>query len=521
MGGGAGRTTGSAGGAGPRAPRTGARPRVAWRVRACGLLAGVLLAGAPAPGGVARAAEAVAPPHITGSNRLEYGVTRTRGDETFEDLFRVALGWRGFTADARLHINQPSSGAAAESLDQRAFGWADDHLDILAGNFYETWGRGLLLRAYESRSATVGRVERSLAFDRDIDGVRVRGRQGPFTATLLSGRPLLAPVSGSIGGTAEGRPDRLRGARLELAPAGPLRAAANYLRVDRAAPTGGYGKDIFASGEISATGDWLDVTLEGVTRRPEPSAALPHGDAFYSALSAFQGPFALTWEFKDYNHMNALYNEPPTLVKTQSWTLLNRATHVVETDDDLGHQVEARWSAGAETGATLTHARSDHHDEAADFRFREWTLEGRHRLGVTGTRLRAVADRAEDRLKGDRRRWTLGGEAELPLDDRNSLAFTAEWQQTDPLFATRRTRRLGQIEFQHAPWLTVTAQGEKSVEKGAPRTRWGSLTVNLAWGAHNLNVYYGSRPAGFLCTGGYCFFAPAFDGFELRLLSRF
>lgn len=494
--------------------------RVALRtVAAAAAAVAVIVFGAV--GSRAAHAAGAAPPHISGSNRLEYGLTRTKGEETFEDLLRLAVGWRSFTADARLHLTQPSSGAAAESLDQRSFGWSDDHIDILAGNFYETWGRGLLLRVYESRSATVGRVERSLAYDRDIDGVRLRGRQGPFTATLLSGRPQLTPVSGSFSGGAEGRPDRLRGARLEMAPAGPLRAAANYLRVNRAGFDGDEsGKDVFVSGELSATGDWLDVAIEGAFRRPELSAGLPRGDALYTAVSAFQGPFALTWEFKDYNHFNALYNEPPTLVKTQSWTLLNRQTHVVETDDDLGQQIEARWSADGETGVTLTHSRSDHHDEEPDFRFREWTLEGRHRLSLTGTRLRAVADRAEDRLKGDERRWTLGGEAEVPLDDVNSLTFIAEWQQTDPLFGDRRTRRLGQVEFQHAPWLTVTAQAEKSVESGAPRTRWGSLTVNLAWGVHNLNVYYGSRPAGFLCTGGYCYFAPAFDGFELRLLTR-
>ena len=76
--------------------------------------------------------------------------------------------------------------------------------------------------------------------------------------------------------------------------------------------------------------------------------------------------------------------------------------------------------------------------------------------------------------------------------------------------------------YQRAPWLTVTAQAEKTDQRGIPRTHWSSLTVNLAFlERHNLNLWYGARPAGFLCTSGYCFFAPAFDGFEARLLTRF
>lgn len=460
---------------------------------------------------------------LAGSNRLEYGTARQDGAESLDDLFRLEARWRGFTVGARLHVSQPSGGAAAESLDQRWFAYAGQSYEILAGTFYETWGAGLLLRAYEARSATVGRVERSLAFDRDIDGVRLRGARGPLRGTLLSGRPRRTALSGEIDSESGPRIDRLRGARLEARPADPFTLAGSWLRVNvPEGDTGRFRTDEFHSLETTARFDFGEVRAAWAARRLEaPVGPARTGDATSVSASGYQGPFTLTYEFKDNESFQAAYNEPPTLVKTQSWTLLNRQTHVTNPNDEVGHQVEAGWSPGPESGLTLNYSRSDHHDFDALYRYRQWTLEGRHRLGESGPRLKLVVDRAEDALKGDDERWTVGGEFEAPLSPDWSLTTIAEWQQTDLLFLGRGTRRLAQLELQRASLLTLTALVEKSSESEEGHDTFPSLTVNLNRGNHNLNLFYGRRPTGFLCTGGYCFLARAFDGFEARLVSRF
>ena len=40
-------------------------------------------------------------------------------------------------------------------------------------------------------------------------------------------------------------------------------------------------------------------------------------------------------------------------------------------------------------------------------------------------------------------------------------------------------------------------------------------------GGNNLFLFGGARPAGLVCSGGFCFFAAEFEGVEARLLSSF
>jgi hypothetical protein len=133
-----------------------------------------------------------------------------------------------------------------------------------------------------------------------------------------------------------------------------------------------------------------------------------------------------------------------------------------------------------------------------------------------------VADWSRDMIKGDQDRWTAGGELEIFIDDRNSLVGIFEWQRADHVVGDTSTRSLITLEYQHSPWLTLALQGENGRSPIDERDTWASLTANVSWtGSHNLNLFVGRRPAGLLCTGGYCFFASAFDGVEVRITSRF
>jgi len=468
---------------------------------------------------------------LSGSNRLEYGLTRENGDESFEDLFRVDAGWRRWTLSARFHAIEPSEGPGEEVIDQRSLQYLDDNVEILGGNYYETWGRGVLLRAYETRTASVGRIERSVSLDRDIDGVRVRAHHGMLSGTALSGRPLLVPQSGEPTSPGAGeRLDTIRGARGVLDPWDGVSVAGSYLRVntiDPGDPTpedAARIRDEFLSGEIDLSRGFLTAHLTGATRQADPLLLSEDGRAWYGALTAAAYSIGASFEFKDYERFLGAYNEPPTLVKTQSWTLLNRGTHLSNPDDEVGRQGALEWSPGLEDGIALNHSRSDNHARDEVFEFRQWTLEGRLRPGRddTGPRLRAVLDHEIDRIKGITDRWSVGGDIEIGLDDVQSVAATLEWQTIEYVAADKQTLSLLTLEYQQAPWLTLALQGETAAVAVDGRDTWTSATVNVAFGGrHNLNVFVGRRPTGFLCTGGYCFLAPAFDGIEVRLISLF
>ncbi len=495
-----------------------------------GLIAS-LVAGACSVTAVPAAAEDTGDLFLSGSNRLEYGLAREDGDESFEDLFRVDAGWRRWTLSARFHAIEPSEGPGLEQIDQRSLQYIDDHVEILGGNYYETWGRGVLLRAYETRTASVGRIERSVSLDRDIDGVRVRGRHGMLSGTALSGRPLLVPQSGEPASEEAGeRLDTIRGARGVLDPFDGVTLSGSYLRVNTIDPGDPSPeeaeriRDEFLSGEIDVVRGFLTAHLTGAQRQSDPLLLSEDGRAWYGALTAAAYSIGASFEFKDYERFISSYNEPPTLVKTQSWTLLNRGTHLSNPDDEVGRQVALEWSPGLEDGIALNHSRSDNHERDEVIEFRQWTLEGRLRPGRddTGPRIRVVLDHEIDRIKGITDRWSMGGDVEIELDDVQSLAATLEVQTIEYVAADKQTLSLVTLEYQQAPWLTLALQGETAAVAVDGRDTWGSATVNVAWsGRHNLNVFVGRRPTGFLCTGGYCFLAPAFDGIEVRLISLF
>jgi len=484
-----------------------------------------LLAAAPA------SAQDTGDLFLSGSNRIEYGLAREDGDESFEDLFRLDAGWRRWSLSARYHAIEPSEGPGLEEIDQRSLQYVDDHLEVLGGNYYETWGRGVLLRAYETRTASVGRIERSVALDRDIDGVRVRGRYGNLAGTVLSGRPLLVPQSGEPASDRTGeRLDTIRGARAVIDPLDGVSVAGSYLRIntiDPGDPTpedAARIRDEFLSGEIDLVRGFLTAHLTGARRQADPLLLPENGRAWYGAVTAAAYSFGASFEFKDYERFISSYNEPPTLVKTQSWTLLNRGTHLSNPDDEVGKQVAIEWSPGLEDGLALNHSRSDNHNADLVFEFRQWTLEARLRPGPddSGPRLRAVLDHETDRIKGITDRWSVGGDVEIGIDEVRSVAATLEIQTTEYVAAEKQTLSLVTLEYQQAPWLTLALQGETAAVAVDGRDTWASATVNLAWsGRHNLNVFVGRRPTGFLCTGGYCFLAPAFDGIEVRLISLF
>ena len=51
-------------------------------------------------------------------------------------------------------------------------------IEVWAGNYYQTLGNGLILRALEQRFVTLNRVDRAFNLDRNLDGVRVRAGHG-------------------------------------------------------------------------------------------------------------------------------------------------------------------------------------------------------------------------------------------------------------------------------------------------------------------------------------------------------
>lgn len=425
--------------------------------------------------------------------------------------------------------SQHASGATTDSVgvEQRTFTIRTDPVTITAGNFYQTLGRGLLLRAYENRFVNLGRSDRSFSLDRDIDGIRIQGEFRNVELTALSGRPRLTVTSG-------GSATPQAGLRVDLVQGFD---AKGYLPGDRA----WLGVSVLGleRRSLARRGDPTpEQTMRGVRAGADTEAAslyvewadirwatelvgLKDSRALYGEVTASHGDFGVSVELKDYNNFASPYSEPPTLVRTHSSVLLNAATHVMKPTEE-GVQIELIHTPNAQhtTTANLTGAWSEFFGNT--FRFRELFAE--HRFDGGAVDAGVFADWAEDDFSGDRNRWAVGLSTEIQ-SDAHSVFVDGEWQRIDPEGTEANfSNAFLQSGYSRAGILSVALRFQWTTRPSifGDRTQWLGGTLNVqANENHSVFVFAGARPPGLVCSGGFCFFAPEFEGLELRLLTTF
>ncbi len=446
------------------------------------------------------------------------------GAVNLDGWFDTRAYYRDWEASARFRVHQSSGiagDASEETIDRRHVAFHSSDLEVWAGNYYVTFGNGLILRTLEERFVTLNRTERAFNLDRNLDGVRVRSSQGPAALTLVSGRPNRQSLSTVGGASAETTQDLLQGGEA-TASAGPFTGGFGYVRAEledagAAVPTRNQ-EDLVSYRGRAAAGGWSGE-FEYAEKRPHGEFD-SRGFARYLRVDGAVGPVGMSLEAKSYRRFSFPYNQPPTLVRTQESVLLNRATHVLLPEDERGVQAEILVAPSLDTSVLLNLSGSGDHHDSYGRQYREVYLEGRgERDGVGAARL--GLDWGRDRLEGVDDRWTAALELERFVTGAQSLIVDLEMQAVDE-FRARHTHGLMSLAWSKAGAWTASVTGEHDSERDLDRRDWlfGSLDLRLSE-RHDLTVGYGSRPEGTVCTGGFCFVSPAFEGAEVRLLSRF
>lgn len=485
------------------------------------LLAGPVLPG----GGTARAAEILQHSESVRTEALYLrkpppGAFDIQDDATNADLWlETRASWRRLEGSARLRLHR-SGGIEGddgeESLDRRYLTLRLPEISVTAGNFYETFGNGLVLRTLEQRFVTLNRVDRAFNLDRNLDGVRVRAERGPVRLTALRGTLESVETFGAGGSLPLPRGDRLWGGEGVVA-AGPAEIGVAYLEHEIPVGERRQREDL-----VSVRGAWnwngLGGTLEVAGKRHLPDA--PRGTARYARLDWSWGRFGVSLEGKSYRNFLFDADELPSLVRTHESVLLNRATHVLLPDDERGLQAEILYAPDLFTTFTLNLAGSE--GAASPRIFRETYLEARtERDGLGAGRLGLDWARDLTKFPAVRNRWTGALELEAFVSDAGSVIADLELQAVESRIGDL-TNQLLQLGYSRAGRWTLTLTGEHTTDTTQPRRDWlfATLDVRLSQ-RHDLTLGYGSRPAGIVCSGGFCFLSPAFDGAELRWLGRF
>ncbi len=430
-----------------------------------------------------------------------------------------------------------------EGLTERFLDWNDDRYRVRVGNFYSILGRGLIQRAFELNGVVLDqRFPRSrFGPSRDVDGVLAEATLGPVSATLLSG----APNGGesSLAGEELGfvrHAGQVNGAQLATMVARGARVGAAYLRMKA-----GLGQQELGTGFVDldamrlvgirsvalplyaeyaqadrSFGDWWSFSTRERT---------PH--ALYTSANLITGPVTFAVEWKDYSRFRLGVNDPPSLVREHAQVLLNRSTHVLVADREQGFQFEGSYTPSDWAAVTTNWSRSDGAGARRfEERFVEWRAAPRRAERWEAT---AFYDRSWDELISISDRRTVGIAATVrvlrawsgTLDMQRQTARRETAGAPEAFEDLYLAGTVARADFGSAAvtWTRTTDPLElsRAVPGNRPIHLVGAVLDARLGPGHEAILFFGRRRGGLACTAGTCYEVQAFEGAELRVLSRF
>ena len=253
----------------------------------------------------------------------------------------------------------------------------------------------------------------------------------------------------------------------------------------------------------------------------------PH--ALYAAANLIAGRWALSAEWKDYHQFRLGTNDPPSLVREQSWPLLNRATHVLDADSERGFQLEGTGNLPGGVDVTANLSRSDGSPPGRTARFEESYLE-LHLVAPSEDRweVSIFHDTGKDEFVFVRNRQAFGLNGTMRCTKVLSVTLDLERMDTErgpesftDFYYAATLARAETISLSLIMERTSDPQEQPNVPDGRYRQFLAGVVGFRITEGHDMSLSYGSRRGGRACTAGTCYEVLAFDGLEARLTSRF
>ena len=435
------------------------------------------------------------------------------------------------------HFLTPHRNRNYLQLTQKKLEYDGDEVRIRLGNFYETIGRGLLLRSY----AIPGSVYEDefyrtrYAFYRDLEGIAVEFNNEWMEAKLLRARPLFNPLPPNFKPDTLRRPDLAEALEVEFSRFKNLTIGAAYMRNH---PDNQNGYNEYASIMANAN---LPYNLQLYTEYAFDTGAellgFKKSDTFglYSGLNFSYESLGASLEYKNYNKFrlgSGAINNPPSLIKEHTYPVLNRSTHVLETSNETGFQGELfyNFSEGHSVVLNVTQAQND---LVKDFHYSEFFVEGTYFVS-DALSFKAFLDYAQDELKGEENRWSMGVVADKSYQFTWNVSLDVQYQRFERPFTEGAIENwYGAVSVSHVPDLTVSAVFEASSDPiltDNPNTTaretdtrtWLGGNIRYQFNSSNtVSLFAGKRRGGPACTSGICYEILDFEGVELRLTTRF
>jgi hypothetical protein len=483
---------------------------------------------------------------LTYQTELSYGKSPTdeSSDRIFENWLNADYTRGPVTAGLRyVAFSPPDPAVFDQGPDSHGIDFAYGELNtrrvqVRGGSFYALFGRGLALRAYENRPLRV---------DNNLLGGRATGTLPGGEVTAVLGRS----VEGNAEDADRGRTEAIGGVDVEHRL--PLGFTAGGSFVTTEVPSQGTARlepQRLKAARLGRSVAGVDLYAEAA-RVDGPAtiagAAAPnvHGHGLYAVATTAVGRLGLLAEYKDYDRLrfdNAAgqsYILPPAALREHQYNLLNRHPHQLDPRDEVGFQLEATYNTERLSSRGMTSfignwSRTRNHDDRQlGNHFDDAYLEVQQELGNDNLAIAGLSyQRSFDSPETPDPLLTLLtplADVRFRIGERYGLHLQLEHQHT-------RADRLGEfdtefvvVEWSRSPDLTasflaeVTNKSEVQLaSQGERDTRFFAGEVSYHFREqHEITLFGGARNAGFVCVGGVCRYEPAFDGAELRLVTRF
>lgn len=463
---------------------------------------------------------------FSGNNLMEIQIGNLPNSEpkdliTIYDQLDVKYRLKNFNFSTRLEQFHSSVNNSYEyiRINQFSASYRKRSLKIKAGNFYETLGKGLILRGYEIKNSVFeDRIYRSRqGFYKDILGFSGSYRYKFVNLKAVWGKTLnnQLPV---------GHPER----RLDIVGGGEINfniknhtIGGIYLNHELNNVTNNLASVLF-SGEILNSLSYYAEIAKGITDA-NSIASFSDDDRYgiYGSLNYFYSNIGISLEIKDYHNffIGSGIADAPTLVKEQSYRLLNRSIHVAEFIDESGYQIEIFYNPGNDLFFTLNHSSAVNSFGTLKFNSYEYFIEAN--ISKEKWQLKAFADFSRDDIKNEKNRITAGLYSSKYLRKNWSLNFEFEGQSIYRIDDNFYNFYFGLVsskstKFSAALLYELTTDPFLISDKSSIKTY---PAINLTYQIntkHNLQLFAGERRGGPACTSGVCYEVLDFKGIELR-----
>lgn len=268
-----------------------------------------------------------------------------------------------------LYDDPPEVGAPFKGLSKRFVEYKNNGFSLRVGNSSELFSHGLVLNLFENRG---------LAYDTWLDGVKANYKYSNFNASLIAGT---IDFRDSIN-IARHEIYKLRGGNVEYKIKKIGKVGASFISAEATIPQSVNNKianvelpEIYfdinyneLDFHLGWAQKWVNTPIDRNTSR---------GTGIYSSLSFAGENLGITIDYKNYQfdlqdpflqndetRTTKLlpFQNPPIVMKEHSYTLLTRALHHVDFNDEVGIQLDAIYTVNEDLNFSLNISLASTHN---------------------------------------------------------------------------------------------------------------------------------------------------------------